>query len=87
LQYAGLTEYFEQPLSIDAVKMYKPANECYQYAANALGLETEDMLMVAAHGWDIAGSMAASMQDAFIERKGHSPYSLSTSHNIPEKIW
>ncbi len=26
--------------------------------------------MVAAHGWDIAGALAAGMQAAFIERKG-----------------
>ncbi|MEO7801962.1 MAG: hypothetical protein ABIR81_08185 [Ginsengibacter sp.] len=32
--------------------------------------------MVAAHGWDRAGAMQAELQDAFIERKGHSLYPL-----------
>lgn len=77
LEHAGLTNYFEQTLSIDAVKKYKPALESYQYAAKALGVKTEDMLLVAAHGWDMAGAMAAGMQAAFIERKGQSLYPLA----------
>ncbi len=36
------------------------------------------MLLVAAHGWDIAGALAAGMQAAFIERKGQSLYPLAT---------
>jgi 2-haloacid dehalogenase len=40
LQYAGLTRYFEQTLSIEAVKICKPADESYQYAVKALGVNT-----------------------------------------------
>jgi len=53
LNHAGLSKYFEQTLSIDEIKKYKPAHESYQYAAKALGVNTGDMVMVAAHGWDI----------------------------------
>lgn len=77
LGYAGLTNYFQQTLSIDAVKKYKPAAETYQYAAKTLGVNLEDILIVAAHGWDIAGALQAGMQAAFIERKGQSLYSLA----------
>lgn len=77
LQYAGLTNYFEKTLSVDAIQKYKPAIETYQYAAQTLGVNTTDVLMVAAHGWDIAGALKAGMQAAFIERKGQSLYSLA----------
>lgn len=77
LEHAGLTNYFEQTLSIDAVKKYKPAIESYQYAAKTLGVNTEDVLMVAAHGWDMAGAINAGLQTAFIERKGQSLYPLA----------
>jgi 2-haloacid dehalogenase len=77
LNHAGLSKYFEQTLSIDEVKKYKPALESYQYAAKALGVNTGDMVMVAAHGWDIAGALAAGMQAGFIERKGQSLYPLA----------
>ena len=78
LEHAGLAKYFEQTFSIDEIKKYKPALETYQYAAKALGVDTEDMLMVAAHGWDLAGASIAGMQTAFIERKGQALYSLAS---------
>jgi 2-haloacid dehalogenase len=77
LEYAGLTTYFEEMLSIDSVKKYKPAPETYQFAAQKLGVNTNEILMVAAHGWDINGALKAGMQGAFIEREGQSLYSLS----------
>ena len=77
LQHSGLTTYFEATLSIDAVQKYKPAPESYQYAARTLGVSTSEIIMVAAHGWDIAGAMQAGLQAAFIERKGQSLYPLA----------
>jgi len=76
LQHSGLTTYFEATLSIDAIQKYKPATESYQYAARTLGVSTSEIIMVAAHGWDIAGAMQAGLQAAFIERKGQSLYPL-----------
>jgi len=78
LKYAGLSKYFEETFSVDEIKKYKPAPESYQYAAKSLGVNTEEMLLVAAHGWDIAGALAAGMQAGFIERNGQSLYGLST---------
>ncbi len=78
LQHSGLTTYFEATLSIDAVQKYKPATESYQYAARTLGVSTSEIIMVAAHGWDIAGAMQAGLQAAFIERKGQSLYPLAS---------
>ncbi len=56
LEHAGLKSYFEASLSVDAIKKYKPALETYQYASQELGVVTNQMVMVAAHGWDIAGA-------------------------------
>ncbi len=70
LEHAGLKSYFEATLSIDAIKKYKPALESYQYVAQELGVVPNEMVLVAAHGWDIAGAMQAGLQAAFIERKG-----------------
>ncbi len=78
LQHSGLTTYFEATLSIDGVQKYKPATESYQYAARTLGVSTSEIIMVAAHGWDIAGAMQAGLQAAFIERKGQSLYPLAS---------
>lgn len=79
LQYAELTPYFDTTLSVDAVKKYKPALETYQWAAKTLGVPANEILMVAAHGWDIAGAKAAGMQTAFLNRKGQSLYPLASA--------
>jgi 2-haloacid dehalogenase len=78
LEYTGLTKYFEATLSIDAVQKYKPAPESYQYATQTLGVNKEEIMLVTAHGWDIAGAMQAGLQAAFIERKGQSQYPLAS---------
>ncbi len=77
LESAGIKHYFEATLSIDQVKKYKPAQESYEYAANILGVHKEEMIMVAAHGWDIAGAMHSGLQAAFIERTGQALYPLA----------
>ena len=77
LKYAGLTNYFESTLSVDEFKLYKPHTEVYQKALSKLGVSPQESLMVASHGWDIAGALAAGMQAGFIERKGQSLYPLA----------
>lgn len=79
LEHAGLTSYFETTLSVDAIKKYKPALETYKYAAQELGVVPSEVILVAAHGWDIAGALLAGMKTAFIERKGQSLYPLSAT--------
>ncbi len=76
LSFAGLTEFFEKALSIDAVKKYKPDADTYSYAAQTCGVEVSASMLVAAHGWDVAGATAAGLKTAFVSRKGQSLYPL-----------
>ncbi len=77
MEYAGLSGTFDIMMSIDAVQKYKPAPGTYRYAAATLHTNPNGMIMIAAHGWDIAGAMAAGMQAAFIEREHQSLYPLA----------
>jgi 2-haloacid dehalogenase len=70
LQYAELTDYFEQIFSVDDVERYKPAPEPYRMAANRLVVKPEEVRMVAAHAWDISGAHAAGLNTAFVHRPG-----------------
>ena len=70
LTQAGLAGFFEQILSADSVEQLKPAAEVYEQAAEALGVETSDMRLVAAHAWDLAGAMRAGCAGAFVARPG-----------------
>ncbi|MBC7653580.1 MAG: haloacid dehalogenase type II [Oligoflexus sp.] len=77
MQHAKLTQYFEATLSIDSIKKYKPALETYQWAVGQMSVNISDSILVAAHGWDIAGALQAGMQAAFIEREGQSLYPIA----------
>ena len=67
---SGLRDYFEELISVDPTRKYKPAREPYQHAAQTLGVDPSNIRMVAAHDWDIAGAMRAGMAGAFIARPG-----------------
>lgn len=70
LQNAGLSAFFEQSLSVDSVRRFKPAAEVYQMAAAKLGVAPGTIRLVAAHDWDVAGAMHAGCAAAFIARPG-----------------
>ena len=70
LTHAGLAPYFEAMLSADAVQRFKPAREAYAYAAATLRVEADEIRLVAAHGWDISGALAAGCRAAFVRRAG-----------------
>lgn len=68
LEKAGIDHFFDRHFSIEAVEKFKPAPETYQYVARELGVETEDLRMVACHLWDIIGAQAAGCKGAFVTR-------------------
>ena len=70
LTNAGLIGYFDQVLSVDAVRRFKPATETYRMAARELGVEASDLRLVAAHDWDVAGALRAGWAAAFVARPG-----------------
>jgi 2-haloacid dehalogenase len=70
LTHAGLIGYFDQVLSVEAVRRFKPATETYRMAARELGVEASDLRLVAAHDWDVAGALRAGWAAAFVARPG-----------------
>ncbi len=70
LNHAGLADYFEQIMSVDAVRRFKPAPEVYRMAAERLDVPIEGLRLVAAHAWDVAGAQRAGCAAAFVARSG-----------------
>lgn len=70
LKNSGLFEYFERSLSVDAVRRFKPDAEVYKMTAKELGVPVEQICLVAAHDWDVAGALNAGCAAAFIARPG-----------------
>lgn len=70
LRHAGLDGCFERMLSVAEVKRYKPDPATYRYAARAMGVATRDILMTAAHPWDLMGAARAGCRTALVRRPG-----------------
>lgn len=68
LSHAGILDYFEQTLSVDTVRLFKPHPKVYQTAATHLGVLPEQLRLVAAHNWDTSGAIRAGCRAAFIAR-------------------
>lgn len=66
LEKAGLAPFFEASLSVDAVRRFKPAPECYRHAADVLGVAPAAICMVATHVWDLLGAEAVGCRTAFV---------------------
>jgi 2-haloacid dehalogenase len=61
---------FDCILSAELARAYKPDPVAYRTAARLLDVEPGEVLMVAAHGWDLDGARAAGLRTAFLERPG-----------------
>jgi 2-haloacid dehalogenase len=70
LEHAGLTELFDDELSVEDVRRFKPAAEPYLMAAERLGVRPEEVRLVAAHDWDVWGAMCAGCAAAYVDRTG-----------------
>jgi 2-haloacid dehalogenase len=59
---------FDCVLGSDISRHYKPDIEIYSSAAELLDAEPGELMMVAAHGWDLDGARAAGFRTAYVER-------------------
>jgi 2-haloacid dehalogenase len=59
---------FDCVLSAELARVYKPAPEAYRTAARLLGVQPAELMLVAAHPWDLAGARAAGLRTAFVDR-------------------
>jgi 2-haloacid dehalogenase len=59
---------FDCILSAELAHAYKPAPEAYRTAARFLGVEPAELMLVAAHPWDLEGARRAGLRTAFVDR-------------------
>lgn len=79
---AGLAQFFQTKLSVESVLVYKPHPLVYRTAAHKMGVRPDECMLVAAHGWDVAGALWAGMRAAFVARPGAQLYPLAPQPDI-----
>jgi 2-haloacid dehalogenase len=81
LEKAGISEFFEYQFSVDTVRAFKPHPSTYQHGLTQMGLEPEQVCLVACHLWDTIGAQAVGCKGAFITRKNNN---LLIAQNVPQ---
>ena len=59
---------FDEVISVTLVGTFKPHPDVYRRAANELGLEVGECLMVSANSFDVMGARACGYSAAFVNR-------------------
>ena len=59
---------FDCLFSAELARVYKPKAEVYRTGVRLLGLEPNEVMMVAAHPFDLKGARGAGLRTAFIDR-------------------
>ena len=65
---SGLGGALEHVISVDRVKIYKPAPAVYALGPAVLELPVDDLLFVSSNGWDVAGAKAFGYRVAWCNR-------------------
>jgi 2-haloacid dehalogenase len=68
VRHSGLA--FDAVLSVDELKVYKPAPEAYELAARRLGAAKEAIGFVSSNGWDALGAKSFGFRAWWINRSG-----------------
>lgn len=68
IRNSGLDGFFEQVLSTDSIKTYKPDPRAYRMAIDALNLKREEILYVPFAGWDAAGAKSFGYTTFWVNR-------------------
>ncbi|MBA3623176.1 MAG: haloacid dehalogenase type II [Methylibium sp.] len=82
LKHAGLAGCFEQRLSVETPQLFKPHGDVYGWAAEEMKVAPSACMLVAAHGWDVAGAKWAGLQAAFIAREAQQKFPLAELPDI-----
>ena len=67
---------FDEVISVERAGVFKPHPAVYRVAASELGAEPRQIMMVAAHSFDIMGARACGYRGAYVNRYGL-PYEVS----------
>jgi 2-haloacid dehalogenase len=80
---SGLEAVFEDHLSADRVRVFKPDPEAYRMAMNAFGLRKEEIAFAAFGGWDAVGAKWFGYPTFWVNRAGGATEELGT---VPDGV-
>jgi 2-haloacid dehalogenase len=82
LAHAGLAPLLDAAFSVEEIGIYKPHPRVYLEAVRRMRATPAETMLVAAHGWDVAGAAWAGLQCAFVGRDGERPFPLAPAPTL-----
>jgi 2-haloacid dehalogenase len=70
MQAAGLRAYFDEYVSVDEVRAFKPSPQAYRRVAERLDRPINEIRLVSSNPFDDIGAEAAGMRAAWVDRSG-----------------
>jgi len=68
LDHSGLRPYFQDIISADEIKVYKPTPKLYQHAAQRLNRPLSETRLISANPFDVTGALNAGIRAALVNR-------------------
>ncbi|MDC0716676.1 haloacid dehalogenase type II [Nannocystis bainbridge] len=79
LTHAGLADLFDDQISTDRARTYKPSPRAYALGPTALGVPREQIVFAAFGGWDAAGAAWYGFPTFWLNRLQVAPEALSAA--------
>lgn len=70
VEHAGLADTFEQVISVDELRVYKPSPKVYRLACRKLGLRVTDIGFVSSNSFDVVGAKWFGFRVFWVNRTG-----------------
>ncbi|MBM3948771.1 MAG: haloacid dehalogenase type II [SAR202 cluster bacterium] len=70
VEHAGLSDVFEQVISVDELRVYKPSPKVYRLACRKLGLRAGDIGFVSSNSFDVVGAKRFGLKVFWVNRSG-----------------
>src|ERR1019366_7470201 len=86
VENAGLKAVFGYVVSVDEVRIYKPAPGAYQLALKKIGVATGNIGFVSSNFFDVAGAKTFGFRTHWINRAGAPPEELGVLPDVSVKL-
>ncbi|SFM48922.1 haloacid dehalogenase type II [Marinobacter pelagius] len=71
LGHNNLLDQFDDLVSVDDIKSFKPDPAVYTYARRATGAWDQPLCLVSSNAWDVIGARAAGLMAIWVQRDGN----------------
>ena len=81
-KYNQIDRYFQQMISVDILKTYKPSPGVYQLPEKLFNVNKEEVAFISTNTWDISGASAYGLQTIWLNRFNGNPETMGYEFNV-----